>query len=412
MLKTSSVFTALPVPVNKGGTGQSSLPFGYVLIGNGTAPVSSVDPGTSGNILTSDGTTWNSVTPTYGTGSVTSVATAGTVNGLTLTGGPITTTGTVTLGGTLDLSSPPAIGSTAANTGAFTTLSASSTVSGTGFSTYLASPPAIGGTTAAAGTFTTLTGTTSTTTPIVQNSAAAAIAFKTNSATSALTQFNINHIDNSVNYVQVAGAATTASPSIVSAGSDGAIGLLLSSKSTSSIFFYTNNLSANSRHLDITHTGSVANRFQITGSQTGNPVVLTVNGNNADIDITLTPKGAGRVNITTSIKPKVNSTTSVTSPLAWNSTSYDEYALTALANALTISADANTAPADGQRMMFRFKDNGTARALTWTTGSTNSFRVVGVTLPTTTVASKLLYVGCIYNAADSRWDAIAVGQEA
>jgi len=83
-----------------------------------------------------------------------------------------------------------------------------------------------------------------------------------------------------------------------------------------------------------------------------------------------------------------------------------------LANALTISADANTAPADGQRMMFRFKDNGTARALTWTTGSTNSFRVVGVTLPTTTVASKLLYVGCIYNAADSRWDAIAVGQEA
>ena len=38
-------------------------------------------------------------TPT--TGTVTSVATAGTVNGLTLTGGPITTTGTITLGGTL-----------------------------------------------------------------------------------------------------------------------------------------------------------------------------------------------------------------------------------------------------------------------------------------------------------------------
>ena len=48
------------------------------------------------------------------------------------------------------------IGATTASTGAFTTLSASSTVSGTGFSTYLASPPAIGGTTAAAGKFTTL----------------------------------------------------------------------------------------------------------------------------------------------------------------------------------------------------------------------------------------------------------------
>jgi hypothetical protein len=51
------------------------------------------------------------------------------------------------------------VGATTPNTGAFTTLSASSTVSGTGFSTYLASPPAIGGTAAAAGTFTTLTST-------------------------------------------------------------------------------------------------------------------------------------------------------------------------------------------------------------------------------------------------------------
>ena len=54
------------------------------------------------------------------------------------------------------LASPPAIGGTAAAAGSFTTLSASSTVSGTGFSTYLASPPAIGGTAAAAGSFTTL----------------------------------------------------------------------------------------------------------------------------------------------------------------------------------------------------------------------------------------------------------------
>jgi hypothetical protein len=48
------------------------------------------------------------------------------------------------------------VGATTQNSGAFTTLSASSTVSGTGFSTYLASPPAIGGTAPAAGTFTTV----------------------------------------------------------------------------------------------------------------------------------------------------------------------------------------------------------------------------------------------------------------
>ena len=39
--------------------------------------------------------------PSGGSGTVTSVATAGTVNGITLTGGTITTTGTITLGGTL-----------------------------------------------------------------------------------------------------------------------------------------------------------------------------------------------------------------------------------------------------------------------------------------------------------------------
>jgi hypothetical protein len=49
------------------------------------------------------------------------------------------------------------IGSTTASTVAATNLSASGTVSGTGFSNYLAAPPAIGNTTPAAGTFTTLT---------------------------------------------------------------------------------------------------------------------------------------------------------------------------------------------------------------------------------------------------------------
>jgi len=68
-----------------------------------------------------------------------------------------TLTSPVISGGTINNAS---VGATTASTGAFTTLSASSTVSGTGFSTYLASPPAIGGTTAAAITGTTITANT------------------------------------------------------------------------------------------------------------------------------------------------------------------------------------------------------------------------------------------------------------
>ena len=62
--------------------------------------------GTTGDVLTSNGTgqpTWTTISS--GSGTVTSVATAGTVSGLTLTGGPITTSGTITLGGTLSLTS-------------------------------------------------------------------------------------------------------------------------------------------------------------------------------------------------------------------------------------------------------------------------------------------------------------------
>jgi hypothetical protein len=51
---------------------------------------------------------------------------------------------------------PGAIGATTAGSAAFTSLSATSTVSGAGFSSYLASPPAIGGTVASAGNFTSL----------------------------------------------------------------------------------------------------------------------------------------------------------------------------------------------------------------------------------------------------------------
>jgi len=82
--------------------------------------------GTAGQVLTSAGTgaapTWTTVS---GTGTVTSVGGTGTVNGLTLTG-TVTSSGNLTLGGTLNLDSPPKIGATTANEGAFTVMSSTS----------------------------------------------------------------------------------------------------------------------------------------------------------------------------------------------------------------------------------------------------------------------------------------------
>lgn len=51
------------LPVANGGTGASSLTANNVILGNGTSPVQFVAPGTSGNVLTSNGTTWTSAAP-------------------------------------------------------------------------------------------------------------------------------------------------------------------------------------------------------------------------------------------------------------------------------------------------------------------------------------------------------------
>jgi hypothetical protein len=48
------------LPVANGGTGATTLTANNVLLGNGTSAVQFVAPGTSGNVLTSNGTTWTS----------------------------------------------------------------------------------------------------------------------------------------------------------------------------------------------------------------------------------------------------------------------------------------------------------------------------------------------------------------
>jgi hypothetical protein len=106
------------------------------------------------------------------------------------------------------------------------------------------------------------------------------------------------------------------------------------------------------------------------------------------------------------IDPRVTSTATASS-LTPSVATADIYAYTALASALTINAPTGT-PVDGDKLMFRLLDNGTARVLTWDA----TYTVIGVTLPTTTTASKTTYVGCIYNANNTRWDVIAATTQA
>lgn len=56
-----------PLSVAQGGTGANTLTANNVILGNGTSAVQFVAPGTSGNVLTSNGTTWTSAAPSFST---------------------------------------------------------------------------------------------------------------------------------------------------------------------------------------------------------------------------------------------------------------------------------------------------------------------------------------------------------
>lgn len=63
----AGAFTTLsattPVAVGSGGTGAATFTANNVLLGNGTSAFQVVAPGTTGNVLVSDGTTWTSAAP-------------------------------------------------------------------------------------------------------------------------------------------------------------------------------------------------------------------------------------------------------------------------------------------------------------------------------------------------------------
>ena len=113
----------------------------------------------------------------------------------------------------------------------------------------------------------------------------------------------------------------------------------------------------------------------------------------------------GVIDVYGTITPRLQSIVSSASVTPTNLN--DEVVITAQAVGLTLVNPTGTA-VQGQAMIIRIKDNGTARTIAYDT----QYRAIGVTLPTTTVINKTLYLGLIYNSTDTKWDVIGVSQEA
>lgn len=108
------------------------------------------------------------------------------------------------------------------------------------------------------------------------------------------------------------------------------------------------------------------------------------------------------------VNPRTDTVASSATPTI-NTDTTDIFTITAIATAITsMTTNLSGTPVNGQKLIIRIKDDGTARAITW--GASYASR--GATLPTTTVISKYLYVGLIYNSTATVWDCVAVAQEA
>ncbi|NTW31412.1 MAG: hypothetical protein HGB12_02070, partial [Bacteroidetes bacterium] len=109
----------------------------------------------------------------------------------------------------------------------------------------------------------------------------------------------------------------------------------------------------------------------------------------------------GTLKVTGLITPRVGTITDGSAPTPAAGAN-DMFTVTALAQAATFAAPSGT-PVNGQKLIIRIKDNGTAQTLSWNA----IYRVGDVSLPTTTVISKTMYLGFIYNSADSKWDFVS-----
>lgn len=103
--------------------------------------------------------------------------------------------------------------------------------------------------------------------------------------------------------------------------------------------------------------------------------------------------------------PRVQSVTSsaTVTPTSTN----DLVKITAQATGLTIANPTGTM-SEGQAMIIRIKDDGTAQTIAFGT----NYRAIGVTLPTTTTISKTIYIGLVWNDTDTKFDVLGINTQA
>jgi hypothetical protein len=339
----------------------TTLRFNSTLSANGNT-------GLAGQVLTSNGAsapTWNSVA---GVGTVTSVDGSGGTTGLTLTGGPITSSGTLTLGGTLAVAN--------GGTGS-TTASAARTALGLGtMAIQAASSVAItggaidgttvGATTVAAGSFSTLNSSGNTRL----------------GGLSGNQSLQVNNVASAANYVQIVGAVTTAAPLLSVQGTDTDITLRIQNKGVLPYYGAQFENSTGGVNFQICSRASSVNYFRSNPATTGNAPELSVVGSDTNISFKLIPQGTGAVQVTgTGFSPNFNLTDAAT--IAWDTTTAGGQVATFTFVSTNRTMGAPTNLKNGAFYALAVIQNGGSNTLTWNT----VFKWAAGTAPTLSTAA-------------------------
>jgi hypothetical protein len=178
----------------------------------------------------------------------------------------------------------------------------------------------------------------------------------------------------------------------------------------------TNFLNATTGAVDTTKIVDLTTAQTLTNKTLTTPKIVSlyqdsIGGSNLITIPAATDTLIGRATIDTLTNKRITSrvTTIVSNATPTvNTDNCDCVTITALAVAITsMTTNLTGTPTNFQKLIYRIKDDGTGRAITW--GA--SFAAKGVALPTTTTANKLLTVGFIYDTVATTWGCVASATE-
>ena len=144
-------------------------------------------------------------------------------------------------------------------------------------------------------------------------------------------------------------------------------------------------------------------QLQISGG--GSTTIVGITGTTAEFNTALTDNDfatlAGTETLTNKwVKKRVTTVASTTTSVTINYATTNMHTTTAQAGALLYNNPTGS-PGEGDALLIKIQDDGTARALTWDT----QFRAAtGSTLPTTTTVNQYSYFAFIFNNNDTKWD--------